>query len=184
MTRRDRVTAVAIGAVLGFVLGVTSVGSGALIGLALILVFHLTPHRVVGTDVFHAAILLWVAGLAHFAAGNVDFAADGQHPGRLDPRRVDRHRADDARARRRPAPRARLRAARRGAGHLLKAGVEIPAWAIVGVPLALGAFAWLWQTRRRRPRDEFEVAHEGDYGEPRAPVPPAPTPVGSGAGQT
>jgi sulfate adenylyltransferase subunit 2 len=26
----------------------------------------------VGTDVFHAAVLLWVAGLAHFVSGNVD----------------------------------------------------------------------------------------------------------------
>ena len=58
-------------------LGVTSVGSGALIGLALILVFQLTPHRVVGTDVFHAAILLWAAGLAHLVGGNVDFALMG-----------------------------------------------------------------------------------------------------------
>ena len=58
----------ALGVVLGFVLGVTSVGCGALIGLALILVFRLTPHRVVGTDVFHAAILLWAAGLAHWSA--------------------------------------------------------------------------------------------------------------------
>jgi hypothetical protein len=49
------------------------VGSGALIGLALILVFRLTPHRVVGTDVFHAAVLLWAAGIAHVIAGNVDY---------------------------------------------------------------------------------------------------------------
>ncbi len=62
---------------LGLILGVTSVGSGALIGLALILVFQLTPHRVVGTDVFHAAILLWVAGFAHWISGNVDFALMG-----------------------------------------------------------------------------------------------------------
>ena len=62
---------------LGFVLGVTSVGSGALIGLALILVFRLTPHRVVGTDVFHAAVLLWAAGLAHVIAGNVDYGLMG-----------------------------------------------------------------------------------------------------------
>ena len=72
-TRRTKVTAVCIGAVLGLILGITSVGSGALIGLALILVFKLTPHRVVGTDVFHAAILLWAAGLAHIVSGNVDF---------------------------------------------------------------------------------------------------------------
>ena len=50
----------------------TSVGSGALIGLTLILLYKLDPRRVVGTDVFHAAVLLWTAGLAHFASGNVD----------------------------------------------------------------------------------------------------------------
>ncbi len=50
----------------------TSVGSGALVGLALIMVFRLTPHRVVGTDVFHAALMLWAAGLAHLLVGNVD----------------------------------------------------------------------------------------------------------------
>ena len=69
--------AVGLGLVLGFVLGVTSVGSGALIGLALILFFRLTPHRVVGTDVFHAAVLLWAAGIAHVVAGNVDYGLMG-----------------------------------------------------------------------------------------------------------
>src|SRR5215218_8547182 len=69
--------AVGLGLLLGFILGVTSVGSGALIGLALILVFRLTPHRVVGTDVFHAAVLLWGAGLAHVIAGNVDYGLMG-----------------------------------------------------------------------------------------------------------
>ena len=58
-------------------LGVTSAGSGALIAVGLILLFRLSPQRVVGTDVFHAAILLWAAGLAHVTAGNVDFALAG-----------------------------------------------------------------------------------------------------------
>src|SRR3712207_286544 len=70
--RVNRAGTVAIGLVLGFVLGVTSVGSGALVGLALILLYKLTPRRVVGTDVFHAAVLLWTAGIAHLAGGNVD----------------------------------------------------------------------------------------------------------------
>ena len=77
LTPRAKRTAVGLGVVLGFILGVTSVGSGALIGLALILVFRLTPHRVVGTDVFHAAVLLWAAGLAHVIAGNVDYGLMG-----------------------------------------------------------------------------------------------------------
>jgi hypothetical protein len=40
-------------------------------------VYRLTPRRVVGTDVFHAAILLWVAALAHLVSGHVDLALAG-----------------------------------------------------------------------------------------------------------
>jgi uncharacterized membrane protein YfcA len=77
MERRHKVAAVVLGACVGFVLGVTSAGSGALIAVGLILLFRLSPQRVVGTDVFHAAILLWAAGLAHLSAGNVDFGLVG-----------------------------------------------------------------------------------------------------------
>src|SRR5918998_2255204 len=113
LTRRSKSLAVGLGLVLGFVLGVTSVGSGALIGLALILVFRLTPHRVVGTDVFHAAVLLWAAGLAHVVAGNVDYGLMvnillGSIPGVLAgerlPRGVPPPRARPARRRTMPAP--------------------------------------------------------------------------------
>ena len=77
MERRHKIAAVALGVSVGFVLGVTSAGSGALIAVGLILFFRLTPQRVVGTDVFHAAILLWAAGLSHVVAGNVDFGLAG-----------------------------------------------------------------------------------------------------------
>ena len=77
MERRHKVAAVVLGLTVGFVLGVTSAGSGALIAVGLILLFRLAPTRVVGTDVFHAAILLWAAGLAHVTAGNVDFGLAG-----------------------------------------------------------------------------------------------------------
>jgi uncharacterized membrane protein YfcA len=73
MDARAKVSAVTLGVVVGFVLGVTSAGSGALIAVGLILLFRLVPTRVVGTDVFHAAILLWAAAAAHLVAGNVDF---------------------------------------------------------------------------------------------------------------
>ena len=73
MERRHKIAAVVLGVCVGFVLGITSAGSGALIAVGLILLFRLSPTRVVGTDVFHAAILLWAAGLAHIVAGNVDF---------------------------------------------------------------------------------------------------------------
>jgi uncharacterized protein len=76
-TTRTRIAAITMGFVLGTILGLTSVGSGALVGVALIVLFRLTPRRVVGTDVFHAALLLWVAGLAHLVSGNVDFGLMG-----------------------------------------------------------------------------------------------------------
>jgi uncharacterized membrane protein YfcA len=75
LRNRDRVIAFAIGLLGGFVLGLTSVGSGTFFGLALLLLFPLTAPKVVGTDIFHAAILLWAAGLAHLSAGNVDLGA-------------------------------------------------------------------------------------------------------------
>src|SRR3954462_2584741 len=77
MQTRHKVAAVALGAFVGFVLGITSAGSGTLISIGLILGFRLTPRRVVGTDVAHAAVLLWVAALAHLASGNIDFGLAG-----------------------------------------------------------------------------------------------------------
>jgi uncharacterized membrane protein YfcA len=77
LERRHKVAAIGLGASVGFVLGVTSAGSGSLIAVGLIMLFRLTPQRVVGTDVFHAAVLLWAAAIAHVIAGNVDFALAG-----------------------------------------------------------------------------------------------------------
>lgn len=75
LTRRDQVLAVAIGAVFGFVVGLTSVGSGTFFGLVMVLVYPLTMAKIVGTDIFHAAALLWVAGAGHLVSGNVDLHA-------------------------------------------------------------------------------------------------------------
>ena len=72
--RRHIIAAVITGATTGFVIGLTSAGSGTLIAISLIAIFRLTPQRVVGTDVFHAAVLLWAAGIAHWIGGNIDFA--------------------------------------------------------------------------------------------------------------
>lgn len=75
--KRHKVAAALIGATTGFVIGVTSAGSGTVVAILLIAVFRLTPKHVVGTDVFHAAIVLWAAGIAHFGHGNVDLALAG-----------------------------------------------------------------------------------------------------------
>src|SRR5581483_8332717 len=55
MVRRDRLAALAIGLVGGFIVGLTSVGSGTFFGLTMLFVFPLRAHKVVGTDILHAA---------------------------------------------------------------------------------------------------------------------------------
>jgi len=139
---RTKALAASIGLVLGFILGLTSVGSGALIGLALIIVFRLTPHRVVGTDVFHAAILLWVAGLAHWFTGNVDLtlmvniligSLPGVYIGTLLLPRVPANTL-------RPVLGCVLLGS--SLGVLSKAGLDVPAYAIFGAPLLAGALVY------------------------------------------
>jgi uncharacterized membrane protein YfcA len=75
LTTRDRVISVALGASGGFVVGLTSVGSGTFFALVMLLVFPLTAAKIVGTDIWHAAALLWVAGTSHLLHGNVDLGA-------------------------------------------------------------------------------------------------------------
>jgi hypothetical protein len=77
LNANQKVMAVCIGAVFGFVVGLTSVGSGTFFGLAMLFFFPLTASRMVGTDLFHAAALLWVAGAGHLLHGNVDLHAIG-----------------------------------------------------------------------------------------------------------
>jgi uncharacterized protein len=143
METRHKLAAVALGASVGFVLGLTSAGSGTLIAIGLILGFRLAPRRVVGTDVFHAALLLWVAAIAHLFSGNVDLMLTltiliGSLPGvwigtHLSTRLPERGL--------RPALGVVLLSA--GLALLSKAGADIPAGVIIAAPLALGAVAFL-----------------------------------------
>lgn len=156
---RHKVAAVGVGVLVGFVLGVTSAGSGALIALFLIMLFRLTPHRVVGTDVFHAAVLLWAASIAHFASGNIDFALAGSIMiGSVPGVWVGSHLAVRMPERGlRPALGIVLLAA--GMGLITKTGVEIPAYVIIGLPLVLAA--WVWRREMRRPRPVPIVVPQG-----------------------
>ena len=141
----------AIGAVLGFVLGLTSVGSGALVGLALIMLYKLTPRRVVGTDVFHAAVLLWSAGLAHVVLGNVDYGLMatlliGSLPGVWIGTALVGH-----------VPVAGLRLAlgvilaTAALGVMTKAGVDVPTPVLIGFPIALAIATFLMHRRTPTP---------------------------------
>ena len=75
MSRRDKMFALGTGAVFGFIVGLTSVGSGTYFGLMMVLVYPLTMPRIVGTDIFHAAALLWIAGVGHLIINDVDLHA-------------------------------------------------------------------------------------------------------------
>ena len=149
-TRRNKVGAAVFGAVVGFILGVTSAGSGSLIAVGLILVFKLAPHRVVGTDVFHAAILLWAAAIAHIVAGNVDFALAGtillgSVPGVV---------VGSWLSVRTPVEVLRtvlgIVLIGGGLGLLSKAGAGIPPVAIAACPLVAGALVWRGIVLRNR----------------------------------
>jgi hypothetical protein len=77
LENKHRWAAVTIGFFGGLIVGLTSVGTGVFFGLTLLVLFPLRTAIVVGTDIFHAAALLWVAGMGHFVAGNVDLGAAG-----------------------------------------------------------------------------------------------------------
>jgi uncharacterized membrane protein YfcA len=72
-----RRTTIMLGAVAGFLVGLTSIGSGALIVPVLSLFYPLAMKRIVGTDIFHALLLSTVAASAHWGAGNVDWNLAG-----------------------------------------------------------------------------------------------------------
>jgi uncharacterized membrane protein YfcA len=162
MERRHKVAAVALGVSVGFVLGVTSAGSGALIAVGLILLFRLVPTRVVGTDVFHAAILLWAAGLAHIVAGNVDFGLVaniliGSVPGVW----IGSHWS----VRVEPAVlRTTLAVVLIGAGLALsiKAGLDLPVAVIVPFPVAVIALLVVTIVREQRARTARLLAERGE----------------------
>ncbi len=61
-----------IGLVAGFLVGMTSVGSGSIIMMLLLLLYSFPPKVNVGTDIVHAVILTGVTSLLHFRLGNVD----------------------------------------------------------------------------------------------------------------
>ena len=148
MQTRHKVAAAALGGSVGLVLGVTSAGSGTLIGIGLILGFRLSPHRVVGTDVAHAAVLLWVAAAAHLVSGNIDFGLAGTILiGSLPGVWIGTNLATRL-------PRNALRAAlgvvllASALALLSKAGLELPPFVLVVVPIVLAVACFLLLRRR------------------------------------
>ena len=155
LQRKDKVRAVILGAVFGFIVGLTSVGSGTFFGLVMVMIYPLTIAKVVGTDIFHAAALLWVAGFGHLVQGNVDLHATawlllGSIPGVWISSRFTLHLSQDA-----------LRLGL--AGVLALSGVKllnVPQSGYViagGVGLGLAAFAVWLLLRSRKPAPQAEL---------------------------
>lgn len=64
--------AVLTGLIGGFLVGITSVGSGIVVMMLLLLFFHRSPAVLVGTDIAHAVILTAVTAALHFHLGTID----------------------------------------------------------------------------------------------------------------
>jgi hypothetical protein len=61
-----------IGLIAGFLVGMTSVGSGSIIMMLLLLFYSFPPKVMVGTDIVHAVALTGVTSLLHWRMGNID----------------------------------------------------------------------------------------------------------------
>jgi uncharacterized protein len=70
-TAGGRISSLAIGAVLGCVVGLTSVSSGSMFALVLIAFFQLDARKLVGTDIVQAGILLGFTAIGHLSLGTV-----------------------------------------------------------------------------------------------------------------
>ncbi len=65
---------VAVAAVLGCMVGLTSIGSGSLFSVALIALLRLDPQKLVGTVLVQAAILLIFTAFGQFSLGTVNWS--------------------------------------------------------------------------------------------------------------
>ena len=77
MSLKRRLFTVLFGAMGGYLVGLTSIGSGSIMAIILLLLYPLAPAVVVGTDIAHATVLSFVTGLAHASQGNVDWGLAG-----------------------------------------------------------------------------------------------------------
>jgi uncharacterized protein len=77
MSARRRMLTVLLGAFGGYLVGLTSIGSGSVMAVLLLLFYPIAPAVIVGTDIVHAMVLSFVVGIAHITQGNVDFGLAG-----------------------------------------------------------------------------------------------------------
>ncbi len=72
--KRVAVLTISVGAVLGVMVSITSVGAGAIGVTALVLLYPQLPTaRIVGSDIAHAVPLTLAAGIGHWFLGSINF---------------------------------------------------------------------------------------------------------------
>jgi uncharacterized membrane protein YfcA len=72
--RRTAINTVLVGALLGVLVSISSVGAGAMGVVALIMLYPQLPMaRIVGSDIAHAVPLTLIAGTGHWLMGSVDW---------------------------------------------------------------------------------------------------------------
>ncbi len=62
-----------VGLLGGFLVGLTSVGAGSIMLVLMLIIYNTSTRKLVGTDIVHATILLFTAGIVHLFAGSVDW---------------------------------------------------------------------------------------------------------------
>ncbi len=72
------IVTILVGAFVGFLVGLTSVGSGTLIIVSIAFLFpRLTPKQLVGTDVFQAFMLLAAGAIGYLSSGTINWGIAG-----------------------------------------------------------------------------------------------------------
>ncbi|WP_199621725.1 sulfite exporter TauE/SafE family protein [Paenibacillus alkalitolerans] len=66
------VTVMILGFAVGFLVAVTSVGSGSLFIAILMLLYPFSASKLVGTDIVHGVLITGLAGISHFYLGKID----------------------------------------------------------------------------------------------------------------
>lgn len=71
--KRNMITVIA-GSLVGFLVSITSVGSGTLLLPFLLFSYNLIPTKLIGTDMLFAAVITGIAGLAYLSLSVVDLS--------------------------------------------------------------------------------------------------------------
>ena len=73
LTPNSRVGVLLIGLFAGFIVGISSVGSGTVVLVLMVLLIRCSPAMLVGTDIVHAVILTGFTSFLYLKMGTIDF---------------------------------------------------------------------------------------------------------------